>query len=510
VGSSATARQTAAGSGIVAVIGLVVLLSPLHLLGALIFVAAIAVLSLTRPMWGIWLVLLLFEVHPLLTRVATVNFGVQGTALILASAWKEVALACILLVSALYLVRRFREGWRPPLRPSVLDLMAVGLVGLMLGGLAGRHDGLAINAARLYLYPVAVYVALRMRPVDTGTYFRAATMLAGGIAIFGIVQSMFFGWNWVSSYWGIPSQPYPYTFWALHLDGPRAAGTFASPNELGFALIAFALMSAALIVTRPDRSRWIVIPLVATLVGLAMTFSRSAVGGAALGLTVMAGWGLWRVTSDRRRASVLLTAVIVPALAFSGMAYVSRGGVGLISSTFSSLGLPHFDLGGGGGTPNGGTTGAVKVPDPNIDPSTVDHLISLSDGWALVQANPLGVGLGTVGSRVVPGTNEQPQMVFESWYLTMGVMLGWPGLIWCALFPLALLIAAIQALRRKRELAGLVLLGMSVSVATVSFLLPTMAQPQLAMLPWAVGALALAGTQGWGSAAAEPVTKLAG
>ena len=449
-------------------------------MGALVFVGAVAVLSLARPKWSIWLVLLLFAVHPLLTRVASANFGVTGTALVIASAWKEVALGCVLLVAVVRIASDYRHGWRPKPMLSVLDLMAVGLVGLVVFGVAGRHDAMAVNEARLLLFPVGVYAVLRLSPLDTATYFRAATIFAAGIAVFGILQSTFLGWGWVTTYWGTRNVPAPATFMATNVVGPRAASSYTSPNELGFALIAFSLMAAALIVARPERTRWVVLPLIAILVGLTMSFSRSAVASAILGISLLATVGVWRFAPDRRRAAILLAAAIIPAAALSGWVYVSRGGVSQLATTFNSL-----------SSGSGDATTTSGAP-PATDPSALGHITSIGDGWALVQAHPAGLGLGTVGARVVPGTNDRPQMIFESWYLTMGVMLGWPGLIWTGLFPLALLIAAITALRRRRQLAGLVLLGLSISVAVVSFFLPTMMEPQLAMLPWAVGALAVA------------------
>lgn len=484
VGEDRVAARVALIAAGIAILGLLVLASPLHMVGALVFVGAVAVLSLARPKWAIWLVLLLFAVHPLLARVASANFGVTGNALVIAFAWKEVALGCVLLVAVVRIASDYRHGWRPKPMLSVLDLMAVGLIVLVVFGVAGRRDAMAVNEARLLLFPVGVYAALRLSPLDTASYFRAATVVAAGIAVFGILQSTFLGWGWVTTYWGTPNVPAPATFMATNVVGPRAAATYTSPNELGFALIVFSLMAAALIITRPERTRWVVLPLIAILVGLAMSFSRSAVASAALCISLVAVVGVWRFAPDRRRVAILLAAAIIPAAALSGWVYVSRGGVSQLAATFIWL-----SSGAGGG--DDATSTSPGAP-PATDPSALGHITSIGDGWALVNAHPFGLGLGRVGARVVPGTNDKPQMIFESWYLTMGVMLGWPGLIWTGLFPLALLIAAITALRRRRQLTGLVLLGLSVSVAAVSFLLPTMMEPQLAMLPWAVGALAVA------------------
>ena len=119
----------------------------------------------------------------------------------------------------------------------------------------------------------------------------------------------------------------------------------------------------------------------------------------------------------------------------------------------------------------------------------------------MVESHPLGIGLGTVGSRGVPNTSERPQYILESYYLSMGVMLGWPGLAWAFLLPLVMLITAIRALRRGDRTAGLALLALSVSVAIVSYWLPTIMEPEMAILPWSLAAVAVA------SQSARPVER---
>jgi hypothetical protein len=498
-------------------VGLFLLVSPLHLLGAVILAVGVFAIGVSRPTWGLWLVILLFAIHPLITKVAQVNFGVTGSALIVFSAWKEVALFAVLLGEFGSLAADYRAGRLRLPRPALMDAVAGAFVILIAVGFAVRHDALALNQVRLLLFPVGVYTAIRIRPIDTGTYFKAAVILAVPIAVFAIVQSSAFGWSFVHTYWGQADLPIPFTFTAQSLVGPRAAGTYGSPNELGFALAAWGFMAAALMVMRPKQNRWMILAVLVILVALALTFSRSAIvafgAGLILVLAVIAA-----VSPSPRRAFSYLSLAIMPAIILSGAVYFARGGTDLIASTLHSLTSSSASTDTGGpslvtttaspslvtttaspslvtttASPSLVTTTASPSPSPAavVDASTEEHLDSLAAGWSEVASHPLGIGLGTVGSRGVPGISDKPQYILESYYLSIGVMLGWLGLVWAVLLPLVMLLSAIHALVRGNKTVGVALLGMSVSVAIVSFWLPTIMEPEMAILPWSLAALAV-------------------
>jgi len=478
-----TARRIGSAAGAASIVGLVLLVSPFHLAGAILIALGVAVIGLTMPDLGLWLVLLLFAVHPLLSKVVQVNFGVTGAALLIFSAWKEIALATVLIARLVALAISYRAGVRWRYRPALMDVVAAALILLVAMGVAMRPDSLAVNTARLLLFPIGVYIALRLSPVDPGRYMKLAVAIAVGISAYAVVQSSFFGFSFVSSYWGQPDLPIPYTYIAQYLQGPRASGTFASPNELGFDLTAVALMGVSLLIVKPAQGRWVAAALFAILIGLAVTFSRSAIVASLVGIAVVLV-AARRFSPSPRRTSKYLALAIVPALLLSSVIYDVRGGTTLIQSTIASLVSSSSST----------DTGVPSTPPPGgivIDPSTQGHIESLSAAWSAVTTHPLGLGLGTVGSRADPLTSERPEYIFESWYLTMGISLGWLGLAWAVFLPFALFFTALMALRRGRSLAGLSLLGLSIGMAIVSFLLPTMMEPQMAMLPWSLAALAL-------------------
>jgi hypothetical protein len=729
-------QRLAIAGAVVAGAGALLLASPLHLAGAITLLIGVAIFCYARPVQGLWLVLVLSAVHPLVAKFVEVNLGATGSSLVVFSAWKELALATVLLADFQSIALAYRAGRRWRFRPGIMDVMAIALIALMAFGLTLRHDLAAINEVRLLLFPVGVYFAIRFSPVDTSRYFKVMVLVAAGIAAFAVIQSSLLGWSFIVNYWGIPADPLPTTFIARDVAGPRASGTFGSPNELGFALIAWATMAGALLVLRPGKDRWLVPALGLILVGLALTFSRSAVGAAGVGVVVIVV-AAFRLSRNPRRVMALLALGIVPAVLLSGGLYYARGGISLLSATVSTIvngpgsaytemtvevhswiagepqavtvtvsdgagvlragyrGTVHFttsdpnaslpadytftasdagthtfsssldpplDLVTAGRqwvrvtdthnpnltgqaldtlryppsttlvvsvsswapgisqdvtvtameggvretvyrgtvhftttdsrasvpvnytftvadagshtfastlytplilmTPGIQTVRATDVADPSVtgeatgvvpasgavppapvvtaaptpfvaatppaeqatsapstapspgpaptplgttsstgggDPSAAAHINSLSIGWALLQANPLGTGLGTVGPRPLPGTSDFPPIIIESYYLGMGVSLGWLGLAWAVALPLAMLLMAILALRRGRTLEGLSLLAFTVSMGLISYVLPTMMEPQMAMIPWSICALAASSKLGSGS-----------
>jgi hypothetical protein len=511
------------------------MVSPLHLAGAVLLVLGVASFCYLRPIQGLWLVLVLSAVHPIVAKLLQINLGVTGLALVVYSAWKEVALAAVLFAGLCSITLSYRAGRRWQFRPALMDVVAIALVALVAFGFVLRHDAMAINAVRLLLFPVGVYIAIRLSPISAGTYFKAMVIIAAGIAVFAVIQSSLLGFSFVATYWGIPTNPLPATFIAQGVDGPRASATFASPNELGFALVAWAFMACALLVLKPSRDRWVVLAISMILIGLSVTFSRSAIAAASVGMALIV-LAVFRLSPGPRRALAYLTLAIVPAVLLSGAIYYSRGGADLLTSTISAVLPPSSSSLAPNPTPSASlapnptpsaslapnptpsaslapnpTPSASLAPNPTpsaslapsatptvgkSDQSTISHLNSLEGGWSLLKANPLGTGLGTVGPRPLPGTSEFPEYIIESYYLAMGVSLGWLGFAWVCFLPVAMLVTAAVALRRGRRLVGLCLLAFSVSMAIISYVLPTMMEPQMAMIPWSLCALAVSSTGG--------------
>jgi hypothetical protein len=461
-------RSIGIAGAALAVAGLVLTVSPLHLAGGVVLVAGVVMLGLAEPDWALLAILVLFPIHPLAARVAQFDLGVTGPALSVFSAWKEAALAA-LVAGQLVRTARQRHAWteiRP--RLQVIDLVAVALVVLVALGLALRRDGLALNQARLWLFPIGVYLAVRLSGLPFRRYLEAAAVAAVGIGIFLVVESTFFGLEFVERYWTAPGQRIPYTYTAHFLEGVRGSGTLGSPNEAALALAIWACLLAAAVLVLGRWRGWFAVALGIVLVSMTVTFSRSAAPAVVLGVGAMLVAAARSGSLNPRRGVALLLVAVIAASSVTGVIYSQRGGLQLIVNTFATL------------------SGETDNPDP----STKGHFDSLRFAMTEMTAHPLGDGLGTVGARADPITGERPRLIIESYYLTLGVTFGLVGLAWAMLLFLALAACALRAVRRGFVLAGLAALGAAVAAAAVSVLLPTMAEPQIAMLPWALGAFA--------------------
>ncbi len=400
--------------------------------GAALVAIAVALGSFVFPTAGIAAVVLLFPVHPLAMRIAQVDFRVDGGALLLLSAWKEIAIVSVLASCAVRIapsaIRSSHFDFHR--RVSAPDLMALAFVGLVgvafalgIAGVVPMSRLAGLNQGRLLLFPVLIYLAVRWNGPLPSRLLAWFVVVVVGVAAFGIIQGSAFGWDWVARYFGTPALPIPYTFTAVGLAGPRATGTLASPNEFAFVVGAGLLCSIWLISTVPRKGAiGVACAVFVLIVALGLSFSRSAIVGAGAGAILIALL-LSRARAYRRDALALLLGATLLAGAVTTIAYVSRGGFGLIISTVATVaGDTDQQAPPGDGS---GTTAPSETPIQ--DPSTTGHASSLVEAARIAVSHPLGVGLGNVGVRATPGTDERPSLVVESWYLALGVISGVVG-----------------------------------------------------------------------------------
>lgn len=504
------AGRVALGAAGVAALGVALALLGVSTAGAGLLAVGVGVLAFVRPDVGLWIVLIVFPFHPLLMRVAEVDFGLGGTPFLVISAWKEIAIAGMLGALIVSHVGSPDSGsLRQQLRRLTLpDYFAVALALLVAVGLLFDRSFLALSQARLLLFPLGVYIGGRANLIPSIRMFKYVTVAGAVIAVFGIIQSSLLGWSFVERYYSAPGLPRPYTFTAQFLDGPRAAGTLLSPNEFAFLMVIYAVMAGALIYRLPSRQKvWFVPILAAFVVALALSFSRSALIASVAGFATMLVL-FPRLAVDRRRTALTLASAIAPALLLTVLIYAERGGGALIANTIQTIvgsgpaRSPTVIASPGPGVSPSSTPGRSPKPVETAapDPSTVGHIDSIAAGLRLVAANPLGIGLGKVGARPAPGSSDTPGYIVESWFLAMGLMLGWPGLLWALAFPLMLcFMAYLGWVRRRDPLPTIALAAITPVVVIIGVALPTLTEPQIAMFPWVMCGLAVVALQRDGS-----------
>ena len=378
------AGRVALGAAGVAVLGVALALVGVSTAGAGLLAVGVGVLAFVRPDVGLWLVLIVFPFHPLLMRVAEVDFGLGGTPFLVISAWKEIAIAGMLGALIVSYVgsadpRSLRRAIR---RLTLPDYFAVALALFVVVGLLFDRSFLALSQARLLLFPLGVYIGGRANLIPGIRMFKTVTVAGAVIAVFGIIQSSLLGWSFVERYYSAPGLPRPYTFTAQFLDGPRAAGTLLSPNEFAFLMVIYAVMAGALIYRLPSRQKVRFAPILAAfVVALALSFSRSALIASVAGFATMLLL-LPRLAVDRRRTALTLASAIAPALLLTVLIYAERGGGALIANTIQTLvgsgpaSSPTVIASPGPGVSPSLTPGRSPKPVETAapDPSTVGHV----------------------------------------------------------------------------------------------------------------------------------------
>lgn len=488
------------------------------MVGAILVTGAAGAAALLSPAIGLSAIVVLFIVHPLAMRVAQVDLGVEGAALLVLSAWKEVALAMALVHLGWRGLRRWRRAYATGLvefvaaigpLPVTLAAVVTISVALVVTGAIEGSTAAAVNQARLLLFPAGLFVGLCFVSLDRSRLWLAYVLSAAAVAVFGIVQTTVLGWDFVRRYHGTPELPIPYTFTSVGIDGPRAAGTLSSPNEFAF-MIGAALLIAVpgLLLARGRRLGGGAAVVAVLAIALGLSFSRSTIAATLLGIAVIVVAGLAAATSRREVARSLAT-VLLPAVLLTTAAMGLRGGLDLLASTGQTIsGGAVTPAPGATATPPGpsATPGSSAEPrpsgpvEPPTDPSVEGHAASLRESLALVVEHPLGIGIGNVGARAVPGSTEKPLLVVESWYLSMALALGWLGLAWAIAFTIALFATGARGFRRAPESMSsrfLPALGLGVIVAVVGMVLPTMLEPQAADVPWMLLATTVPAAVAW-------------
>ena len=469
--------------------------------GPLLLIAAIW-LGFASPGVAMAVILGCFPVQPLAVRVLERDLGVSGLPLVLASAWKEGALAAMLIVVATGAARAWTGSTVSWPRVRALDVLAAILLLLVVVNLALAPSMAGLNQARLLLFPIAVYVAIRLRVLLPHQVLIVFTASSVAIAAFAIYQSGVLGFAWVQHYFGTTAMPIPSTFVATFVAGPRASGTLGSPNEFAFLAASVACVALALPWSTIRRGVLPMATIVAILLtGLLLSVSRSALLGGVAGIMVTAGLLTW-IAGRTGQSRVLVLAVLVPAFVIATAAFASRNGLQTLTGSVQTIagqqGNQPGDAGGPSPSTEPGTSprpstqpGTSPQPRTPVDSSTAAHISSLSEGLSMLSANPFGLGLGKVGAHGLPGSAEGG-LIVESWYLSMGLALGIPGLFLALAVIAAMVWQGANAALSRRSRIGAALAGVAAMAGIVGIVLPTMLEPQLAMIPWALSGAFLA------------------
>jgi putative inorganic carbon (hco3(-)) transporter len=364
--------------------------------------------------------------------------------------WKEVVIAVLVCLTAIYLWKRpgARKRLYSPLGVLLWAFIALALLITALNPIqpAATLLGIKTDIEFLVLFIIAMVFA------DRQTLERAVTWLiyaSTAVAAIALVQPLFsesfltsLGYNLGTI---APLQ---------HVEGThylRVFSTLGGPNQLG----AFLILPLCLLMQRLIKhfQWWQAAAFAVMLAALGLTYSRSAWLGAVAALAITLVLTLPR----RRRFTGLIAAVAVVGL-LGGIAVASVGH----STAFTSL-VRH------------GATTATRTSDK-------DHASAIDTAIADTEQNPFGTGLGTAGPASFK--SDHP-IITENYYLQLAIETGLLGL---TVFVVFLLVVGYRLVRTNIPTA-VPLLGALVGISIVNLFLHGWADSTLAICYWSLAGL---------------------
>ncbi|MBM3210431.1 O-antigen ligase family protein [Candidatus Saccharibacteria bacterium] len=386
-----------------------------------------------------------------------------------AKAWKEVLLFIALSLCVIKAVQL--KKLQLLTRDRLLQLLAlyvllhVILLGFMWQGIVPALAGLLIDL-RWVLGFITVYCAVKLVPSLSPVLLKSAIIGAAIIIGFGVLQ-LFLPHDSLK-YIGYDRRETiaPYLTVDQNYDYIRINSTMRGPNPLGaYVMIVLALVLAAAVrgklLLHTTRQKVAVAALLAACASvLWVTYSRSAQGAAAIAVGIVGVVGLWRLYSWR----IIAVFGIVGLMMLGGL-YAAR------ESDFVSHVILHED-------PNEGND--INSNDGHVD--------SVALGLERMAAQPLGAGIGSTGSASLLGDGEP--IIIENQYLFIAHEVGWLGM---ALFLVLQAYILQQLWRRKDDWLNLGLFASGVGLLAIGMLLPVLVDDTIAIIWYALAALALAG-----------------
>ena len=410
-------------------------------------------------------ILLLMPFHAFLT-VWGASLGANYTLLRL---WKEGLLVLSVLGVLALLAMDHKIRSHTLSRRLIWLILAYMSLNLVWGLLAlNQHDvttkafgyGLISNLRFLAFFLVAWAVALRMARLRTHWQWMVYWP-AIGVIFFGLLQIAILPHDFLRHF-GYGPATIPAVETINHNQHYiRIASTLRGANPLGaYLIIPISLLGVLLLRTAQRTWRQAAL-LVAALIVLLFTFSRSAWVGAVL--SVLTLLFLSRLTRRSQRV----------ALAVCGGLIVLAAGLSLVFH--DSMHFKNFVF-------------HTQTHSESPVSSNQGHVSALKTGLRDVAHHPLGNGPGTAGPASVYNTGH-PTRIAENYFLQVGQETGWLGLLLFLLINVG--VAALLYVRRADPLA-LSLFASLIGLTFINLLSHAWADDTLAYVWWGLAGVALA------------------
>lgn len=400
---------------------------------------------------------------------ATTWLGATFGHLDLFRAWKELALVAMspLVVWVIWrnddLRRWLISDWLSRLSVAYVFLHGMYAAYALVTGtvtLEATVYALIINL-RLPIFVLLAMVVVRSRPGLAGRWRQLVLVPAVVVVVFGLLQMFVLPTDFLTHF-GYGAETIPAIHTVDQKDGYiRIQSILRGPNPLGAYMVVILTVVVALLAK--DWRKHAVRYAAATatlLVVLFGTYSRSAYIGAAVSLTALGAYHVWR--SRFRQLGVVVLALLL--VAGAGSIWLLRNNDFVQNVAF------HTD--------------ETSVAPESSNQARTEALTS---GLVSVIEEPLGRGPGTAGPA--SNRNDRSTRIAENYFIQIAQEVGVVGL---ALFMGIYGIVAYRLWLRRRDTLALILLSSLLGLTVVNMLSHAWTDDTLAYVFWGLAGLALA------------------
>lgn len=341
---------------------------------------------------------------------------------------------------------------------AVLHLL---LIPVFYSGVLPVLAGLIIDL-RYLLFFALVYVLLKLAPGYRRLMLQVG--LAGAFVVVGFATMQFFLPPDILVYLGYGRDTIaPYLTIDKNPDYVRVNSTLRGPNPLGaYTVIVLSLLTAAItrrwLNLRDQKVRlWTFVLVVCSVTALWISYSRSALVAAVVGIAIVLLLTVFRKFSPKMW---ITTAVVVGA--------VSGALIGGLGSSFVSNVILHEN-------PDGGSSVS----------SNEEHVASLGVGFERLLSQPLGAGIGSTGSASLFSDDS---IIIENQYLFIAHESGWIGI---GLFIAVFVLVLVGLWKKRADWLALGVFASGVALGAIGLLQPVWADDTVSIVWWGLAAVAL-------------------
>lgn len=386
---------------------------------------------------------------------------------LVAKSWKEMCLLLLFLLLIWHITAH--RSWGRVLGDRLIQLilanaLIVGCVSVFVptDSITALLAGLQIDLRGFFAFSI-FYIASKLFWDDLRQWLlRCAAITTGFIASFTLIQLFLprdflrvlgYGHSTIEPYMTVDKAPW-LTRQNATLRGPNPLGAYAAASLLVVA--AYWHHAKALLQNKWIRYCFSIMTL-GLIVGLIVSYSRSAWLGFGAGVMIMIAMWL-------RRAISVRTWIIICIVLCAGL-----GGLfALRENTFVSTVFFHDN------------------PEGSVTKSNDEHARSLLHAFDRVSERPFGHGVGSAGSASLYGSHP---VIVENQYLFVGYELGWLGMIgFIATFGVIIYVL----IRRQDWLARAIGVA-GICLAIIGLMLPVFADDVIVLVWWSIAGVVLGG-----------------